>query len=94
MLVISLVSTYFTASVTELLLVCFGYVLWHINDCRLLYADSCLYIYIEYLWTNFIDNVLKALPNAFVKWFQVFLWINNDSIKHQSFLYTQVNDQT
>ena len=27
-----------------------GYVLWYINDCWLLYAKSCLYIYIEYMW--------------------------------------------
>ena len=29
-----------------------------------------------------------------VKWFQVLLCITNNSIKHQSFVYTQVNDQT
>ena len=29
-----------------------------------------------------------------VKWFQVLLCITNNSIKHQSFIYTQLNDQT
>ena len=29
-----------------------------------------------------------------VKWFQVLLCISNDSIKHHSFVYTQLNDQT
>ena len=29
-----------------------------------------------------------------VKWFQVLLCITNNSIKHQSFVYTQLNDQT
>ena len=29
-----------------------------------------------------------------VKWFQVILHIANNSIKHQSFVYTQLNDQT
>ena len=29
-----------------------------------------------------------------VKWFHVFLYITNNSIKHQSFLYTHLNDQT
>ena len=29
-----------------------------------------------------------------VKWFQVLLCIINNSIKHQSFVYTQLNDQT
>ena len=28
-----------------------------------------------------------------VKWFQVLLCITNNSIKHQSFVYTQLNDQ-
>ena len=43
----------------------FGWVLWHINHCRLFYAKSSLYIYNKY-----------------------------NSIKHQSFVYTQLNDQT
>ena len=29
-----------------------------------------------------------------VKWFQVLLSITNNSIKHQSFIHTQLNDQT
>ena len=29
-----------------------------------------------------------------IKWFQVLLCITNNSIKHQSFVYTQLNDQT
>ena len=29
-----------------------------------------------------------------VKWFQVLLCITNNSYKHQSFVYTQLNDQT
>ena len=29
-----------------------------------------------------------------VKWFQVLLSITNNSIKHQSFVYTQLNEQT
>ena len=29
-----------------------------------------------------------------LKWFQVLLCITNNSIKHQSFLYTLLNDQT
>ena len=32
-------------------------------------------------------------PNK-VKWFQVLLYISNNSIRHQSFVYTQLNDQT
>ena len=29
-----------------------------------------------------------------VKWFQVLLCITNNSFKHHSFVYTQLNDQT
>ena len=29
-----------------------------------------------------------------IKWLQVLLCITNNSIKHQSFVYTQLNDQT
>ena len=29
-----------------------------------------------------------------VKWFQVLLWITNNSVKHQLFVYIQLNDQT
>ena len=46
-------------------------------------------------------NLLKTLlndPNLIllyrVKWFQVLLCITNNSFKHQSFVYTQLNDQT
>ena len=38
----------------------------------------------------------KQFSLAFVKvkWFQVLLCITNNSIKYQSFVYTQLNDQT
>ena len=29
-----------------------------------------------------------------VKWFQVLLWITNNSIKHHSFVYTELNENT
>ena len=29
-----------------------------------------------------------------VRWFQVLLYITDNSIKHQSFVYTQLNNQT
>ena len=32
----------------------FGWVLWHINHCRLFNADSSLYIYIEYIWFGWV----------------------------------------
>ena len=32
--------------------------------------------------------------NSKVKWFQVLLCITNNSIKHQSLVYIQLNDQT
>ena len=30
-------------------MICFGWLLWYINRCRLFNAKSCLYIYIEYI---------------------------------------------
>ena len=30
----------------------FGWVLWHINLCRLFNAKSCLYIYIKYIYKS------------------------------------------
>ena len=39
---------------------------------------------------HFVDNILYHV----VKWLQVLLCITNNSIKHQSFVYTQLNDQT
>ena len=37
---------------------------------------------------------LFILVSAKVKWFQVLLCISHISIKHQSFIYTQVKDLT
>ena len=31
-------------------MICFGWILWHINHCRLFNAKSYLYIHIEYIW--------------------------------------------
>ena len=39
-------------------------------------------------------NEAKLILLHTVKWFQVLLCITNNSIKHQSFVYTQLNDQT
>ena len=32
----------------------FGWVLWHINHCRLFNAKSSLYIYIKYIWFGLV----------------------------------------
>ena len=32
----------------------FGWVLWHINHCRLFYVKSSLYIYIRYIWFGLV----------------------------------------
>ena len=32
----------------------FGWLLWHINHCRLFNAISSLYIYIKYIWFGFV----------------------------------------
>ena len=69
-------------------LVWLGWVLWHINHCRLFNAKSSSYIYIKFLLIMFLNE-----PKLTVKWLQVLLYIAIDSIK-QSFVYTQLNDQT
>ena len=59
-----------------------------------LIQDYCLYIYIKYI--GFVDTFLNERNLIFlltVKWFQVLLSIANNSIK-QSFVYTQLHDQT
>ena len=46
-----------------------GWVLWHINHCRLFNAKSCLYIYIKYIgfgWVGFYGistNLGFLMPN-------------------------------
>ena len=35
-------------------LVCLGWVLWHINHCRLFNAKSSSYIYIKYIWFGWV----------------------------------------
>ena len=47
--------------------------------------------------THFVDNIFKGAWIHFlhtVKWFQLLLSNSNNSIPHQSFDYTQLNDQT
>ena len=63
----------------------FGWVLWHINHCRLFNAKSCfIYILNTYdLLTHFVDIFLNKTELIFlntVKWFQVFLSNINISI--------------
>ena len=43
-------------------------------------------------WWWFYSTLLIHLHT--VKWFKVLLFITNNSIKHQSFVHTQLNDQT
>ena len=52
-----------------------------------------IYIYIWFLKSFLTLNILFNI-NHTVKWFQILLCITNDSIRHQSFVYTQLNDQT
>ena len=45
---------------------------------------------------TYILNIYETSLSSFVytvKWFLVLLCITNNSIKHQSFVYTQLNDQ-
>ena len=54
---------------------CFGWVLWHINHCRLFKGKFLLYIYIKYihnLLTHFVDNILKKSWALFCTQFVLF----------------------
>ena len=31
-----------------------GWLLWRINHCRIFNAESCLYIYIKYIWLGWV----------------------------------------
>ena len=47
----------------------FGWVLWHINHCKLFNAKSSLYKYIKYTYdwyTYFVDNILKQAWGLYV----------------------------
>ena len=66
----------------------FGWVLWHINDCRLFNAKFSLYIYIQYIWFGLlgfygISTIIGYLmPNSlyiyiysiYMIWFAWVLW--------------------
>ena len=54
-------------------------VLWHINHGRLFNAKSIFIL---------INSSISSYLVKNVKWFKVFLCITNNSIKHQSFIYT------
>ena len=83
------------------------WVLWYINHCREFNAKFCFYIYIEYMickhifrYTRLNDQTVLFLTNQFsikvnkVKWFQVLIYISNNSNKHRSFVNTELNSQT
>ena len=59
-----------------------------------------LYNKIEYIWLGlyfekFPQYYLKLFPLVNkVKWFQILRCITNNSIKHQSFIYTQLKEKT
>ena len=52
-------------------LVWVGFVLWHINHCRLFNAESFLYIYMKYIWFGLVGFygistiVGYLMPNPF-----------------------------
>ena len=61
-------------------------------------VNPFIYIYIKYirfaniLLETFLNEFMLILLHAF-KCFQALLCINNNSIKHQSFVYAQLKDQ-
>ena len=81
-----------------------GLVLWHINHCWLFNAQSCFYIYIIWFlntfcrYTELNDWTVLFLTIQFSLSQQssmvLSIAITNTYIKYQSFVYTQLNDQT
>ena len=76
--------------VAELL---FGSVLHHINPCRLFNANLYIYMICKYISLITFLNEPKFILLHTIKSFQVMLGITNNSIKHQLFIHTQLNDQ-
>ena len=58
----------------------FGWVLWHINHCRLYNTKSSLYIDIRYLRFDLVELIFWHA----VKWFQVSLY-NSYNLKSVTF---------
>ena len=61
----------------------FGLVWWYINHCRLLNAEPDLFIYIRYIYMIYTHKSTKLNSSKFT----------NNSIKHQTFVYSQLNNQ-
>ena len=90
----------------------FGWVLWHINHCRLFNAKSFLYIYIRYMIPRYTLNESeliffahrKMILHISIKYEQFYLLLiiclhavkcfQLNSIRYQSFVYTQLSDKT
>ena len=82
----------FYTYILNIYMIWFGWVLWHINHCRLFNAKSFLYIYIKYIYhleTHFVDNILKRV------WARFCSQLNGSkycyitlTISHQSFVCT------
>ena len=61
-------------------MVWFGWVLWHINHCRLFNAKSSLYIYIKYIWFGLVGFygistiVGYLMPNPLYSIYIKYIW--------------------
>ena len=60
-------------------MICFGWVLWHINYFMLFNSKSSLYIYIKYIWfvlvgfygiSTIVDYLMS---NPFYRYYQIFI---------------------
>ena len=64
-------------------------------SCQILFIQIYeIYMICKYILLIAFLNELKLNLLLSVKWFQVLLYITNNSIKHQSFVCTQLNYQT
>ena len=74
-------TTVFFSLYTVTSLVWVGWVLWHINHCRLFNAKSSLYIYIKYIWFGLVGFYVTStlvgylMPNSLYTYISnIYIW--------------------
>ena len=74
----------------------FGWILWHINHCRLFNTESSSYIYIRYIGFGFVGFygmstiVGYLIPNPL--WFGLVLWhINHSRLFNAKSIFIHIN---
>ena len=58
-------------------MICFGWVLWHINPCRLSNTKSSLYICIKYIWFGLVGSYGILTPVCYLMQNPLYTYILN-----------------